>query len=436
MCDKSIKSVKMNFKRPYLYFAIICITFFGACPQSWGSGFGLYEASAKSYALGGVVIGKAVDASANFHNPATLTDLTNITLTVGAVTEHPRCLIKVDGGASEHMNPGVFALPHFMLAAPLPENFVFGLGVMPEYGLGSAYNDNWTMNYNSTETTVMSFTVNPNIAWKCGDFSVAAGLRFLFFDFEQYQYPFAGMTGSPIHYGRMNSRLKGDNGIKDFGYQVGFKYDLTESFSIGAVYKSATTVHVNGKSEVSARESYAGAIGDAVVEGNVNTVNGPAETEIELPQSITGGFNWDITQDVHLGGAVCWTQWSSIGMLDFNLNGYHKPIKLEWNDTWRAGIAASWDFTDNWSAMTSYVFENDCCGDQESTMLPAADRHMLAWGLSWQPYEWMEVAFTYGIIIMDGKGTQCRDTVSDELHHYRAYRGLSHAAGFSLTFYF
>lgn len=426
----------MNSKGIITRFALICIAIFGACPQGWGSGFGLYEASAKSYALGGVVIGKAVDASANFHNPATLTDLTNITLTVGAVTEHPRCRIKVDGATSENMDPGVFALPHFMLAMPLPANFTFGLGVMPEYGLGSAYDDNWTMNYNSTETTVMSFTVNPNLAWKWGDFSVGAGLRFLFFDFEQYQYPYAGMPGSTMHFGRMNSRLKGDNGMRDFGYQVGLKYDITERFSIGAVYKSATMVHVKGKSEVSARESYMGDTGAAVVAGNVRTVDGPAETEMELPQSIIGGFNWDINDDFHLGGAVCWTQWSSIGTLDFNLNGYHKPIKLEWNDTWRVGIAPRWDFADGWSAMASYVYENDCCGDQESTMLPAADRHMLAWGLSWSPYDWMEIAFTYGIIIMDGKETQCRDTVSNELHHYRAYRGLSHAAGLSLTFRF
>ena len=392
------------------------------------SGFGLYEASAKSYALGGAVVGKAVDASANFFNPATLTDLTNITITVGCMTEHPRASIKVDGNPSENMNPGIFFLPSFQAAVPLPWDFTFGLGIMPEYGLGSAYNDNWTMNWNSTETTVMSFTVNPNIAWKWGDFSIGAGLRFLFFDFEQYQYPWAGANG--MHLGRMSSRLKGDNGMKDFGYQVGMKYDITKDFSVGVVYKSSTLVHVDGKSDVDPRGDNPYAVAGAKL------VNGPAETELELPQSVTGGFNWDITDTVHLGGAVSWTQWSSIKTLDFDLNGYHKPIKLEWNDTWRVGIAPSWDFADDWTAMLSYVYENDCCGDQESTMLPAADRHMISAGLSWRPYDWMEVAFTYGIIIMDGKETQCRDTVDNRLYRYQAYQGISHAAGITVTFRF
>lgn len=394
----------------------------------FASGFGLYEASAKSYALGGAVIGKAVDGSANFFNPATLTDLTNVIVTVGFMTEHPRARIKVDGNPSENMDAGVFALPSFQSAVPLPWDFVFGLGIMPEYGLGSAYDNGWTMNWNSTETTVMSFTVNPNLAWKWGDFSIGAGLRFLFFDFEQYQYPWVGANG--MHLGRMNSRLKGDNSMKDFGYQVGMKYDITKDFSVGVVYKSLTLVHVDGKSEVTPQGAnpYAAA--------GAKLVNVPAETELELPQSVTGGFNWDITDTVHLGGGVSWTQWSSIKTLDFDLNGYHKPIKLEWNDTWRVGIAPSWDFADDWTAMVSYVYENDCCGDQESTMLPAADRHMISAGLSWRPYDWMEVALTYGIIIMDGQETQCRDTVDNRLYRYQAYQGISHAAGLSVTFSF
>ena len=400
----------------------------GVSAAVYASGFGLYEASAKTYALGGTVVGRAADGSANFFNPATLTDLTNITITVGCMTEHPRAKIKVERMQSEKMDPGVFPLPSFQAAVPLPWDFTFGLGIMPEYGLGSAYDDSWTMNWNSTETTVISFTVNPNLAWRLGDFSVGAGLRFLYFDFEQFQFPWAGMGGT--HFGRMNSRLKGDNGMKDFGYQVGVKYDVTENFAVGLVYKSPTTVRVKGKSEVSPQSA------DPVTVGSAAVVNGPSKTEIELPQSITGGFNWDITDTVHLGGAVSWTQWSSIDTLDFNLNGFHKPIRLEWNDTWRVGIAPSWDVAENWTAMLSYVYENDCCGNQESTMLPAADRHMISAGLCWSPCDCLELALTYGVIVMDGKETQCRDNIDGQLYHYRAHRGISHAAGLSVTFRF
>ena len=117
----------------------------GAALSAFASGFGLYEASSRTYAMGGAAVGKAVDASANFHNPATLTDLTNVTVTAGVMTEHPRAKIKVDGRPSETMDPGIFLLPSFQLAVPLWYDFSFGLGVMPEYGLGSAYDDGWTL---------------------------------------------------------------------------------------------------------------------------------------------------------------------------------------------------------------------------------------------------------------------------------------------------
>ena len=390
------------------------------------SGFGLYEASVPTYALGGAVLGRAYDASANFHNPATLTDLTNVTVTLGFLTEHPRGRIKTNGNPSEGMDPGMFFLPHFHLGVPLPWDLAFGLGLMPEYGLGTAYDDNWALSYNSLETTVTSFTLMPNLAWKFGDLSVGGGLRFLYFDFEQYSDP---IVGYHPQFGelRFHNRLKGDNRMEDFGYQVGFKYDLFENFAVGAVYKSATVVRVRGKTSNDAELPLL-APQAAAASGDVNT-------EITLPQSISGGFNWDIADDWHLGGMVAWTQWSSVGVLDFDLAGTHKPINLRWNDTWRAGLAPSWDFAEDWTAMCSYVFENDCCGDQESTMLPAAHRHMMSLGVAWRCWAGLELGLCYGMIIMDGQETQVRN-YRGELDHYRAYRGISHAAGVTLTYRF
>ena len=389
----------------------------GAALSAFASGFGLYEASSRTYAMGGAAVGKAVDASANFHNPATLTDLTNVTVTAGVMTEHPRAKIKVDGTPSETMDPGLFLLPSFQLAVPLWYDLAFGLGVMPEFGLGSAYDDGWSLCGSSEETTVTSFTVNPNLAWKVGDFSIGAGLRFLFFDFEQYSRPSKA-------YG-VRHRLKGDNGMEDFGYQVGMKYDVTDDFALGLVYKSLIVVNVDGKSET---DQPAALGGDRRVS---------AKTDLELPQSITGGFNWDIAVVWHLGGMVAWTQWSSIGTLDFDLGGQHTPCVLNWEDTWRVGLAPSWDFAEDWTAIMSYVYENDCCGGQESTMLPAADRHMLSWGLCWNCWSTLEIAVTYGMILMDGRETRSYNGKNDAaLHHYRAYGGISHAAGLTLTYRF
>ena len=133
--------------------------------------------------MGGALVGKAMDASANFNNPATLTDLTNIWVTVGFVTEHPRASLRVakDGhglGKDENIDAGLFWLPHFQLAVPLPWGFTFGLCGDAEYGLGTEYDDNAPTAWNCTETTVQGYVLNPNLAYKITDkWSVGAGLR-------------------------------------------------------------------------------------------------------------------------------------------------------------------------------------------------------------------------------------------------------------------
>lgn len=378
----------------------------------FASGFGLYEMSAASHALGGAVVGKAVDASANFFNPATLSDLTNITVSAGFVTEHPSARMKVNGyGGSSEMNPGLFWLPHFQLAVPLPYGFTFGFGGYVECGLGSKYDHNWPLVNSSEETTVESFTLNPNLSYAITDrWSVGAGFRFFFFDFEQYSQPVPG---------KVYNRLKGDNRMGDWGWQVGTRYRILDNFSVGVVYKSMINVNVDGKSQT-----------DGAVNRWVD-----ADTNIEMPESISGGFNWDITDDWHFGSAFTWTKWSTFDTLNFNLGGVNTPVHLNWVDTYRIAAAPSWDFADDWTWLASYAYETDCTGDQDSTMLPCADRHMITTGLAWRCWAGLELALSYGIIIMDARPSQATDAYGVE-RSYCAYRGLSHAVGFTVTYRF
>ena len=395
----------MFFNRQFFLFSVAVATALSA----WASGFGLYEASAKSHALNGAALGHAVDGSANFINPATLTDFTNIVVTAGFVTQHPRARMKVDGHKSTTMDAGAFLLPDFHLAVPLPWEFAFGLGLMPEYGLGSEYTKSWALAPNSHDTTVESLTLNPNLACRLTDkWSVGGGLRFLFFDFEQHSYPMKGVR----------QRLQGDNDMEDFGWQVGTSYELFENFAVGLVYKSETEVNVVGTSRMTMPSA----------------TNGRAATELDLPQSLTLGFNWDVVENWHLGTSVAWTDWSSVGTLDFHLNTVHKPVKLQWDDTYRIVLAPSWDFTKDWTWMWSYGYETDCCGRQDSTMLPPSERHMLATGLAWHVTANLELAFSYGLILMEGHTSRC--TVNDVGHHYTAHAALSHAVGFSVSYAF
>ena len=400
----------------------------------FGSGFALYEPSTVSTALGGALLGKGVDASANFNNPATLTDLTNITVTVGFVTEHPRARVKVNKADAQYMDPGFFVLPHFQLAVPLGWDFTFGLGVVPEWGLGSQYPDSWVGNWNSKQTDVQGFVLNPNLAYKVTDkWSIGAGLRFLYFNFEQWSQPQAAANG--VKYGTLKNWMKGDNGFSDFGFQVGTSYKVFDNFAVGLMYKSPIDVHVRGRT----RTSVYGVnvpIAASVVEKAALANNGRAAADLQVPQSIAFGFNWDITDTVHLGAMVSWTEWSCMDKLTFRLPGGNKPVNMDWEDTWRFSIAPSWDFAEDWTAMCSYVFDSDpTVPSQESTMLPPGNRHILTCGLAWRCWAGLELALSYGIVLMDSKSMHLTDSVGKK-YTLDYHRGLSHAVGFSITYRF
>ena len=450
-----------------------------AATSSYGSGFGLYQPSTVSHAMGGALVGKAMDASANFNNPATLTDLTNLQFTVGFVTEHPRG--RVDAGRygdiirEYPMDPGMFLLPHFQLAVPLPAGFSFGFGMEPDYGLGTAYDDRWPMAFSATETKIQSMVLTPNIAYKItDDWSVGAGLRWTYFEFEQYSMPQVVQNGVPL--GSFANRLRGDNRFRDFGWQIGTKYDITKTFSVGVVYKSGIDVGVDGKTSNDVRswnadgisklanaavyqnmldkgmtpamiamipkpvmESYVSEA-DATIRKQVSNSarlrTGRAAADITLPQSIAAGFNWDITDEWHLGGVISWTQWSQFDVLHFDLEGGDKDTRLVWEDTWRASLGAAWKFTEDWKWLVSYTYDMDSTGaTQASVMLPPADRHILATGLTWNCWGGLELALSYACIFMEGRSMSMTDSIGDRWYLSTCY-GFCHAGGFSITYRF
>ena len=424
----------MNFKKICV---LVASAFFGV--SAFASGFGLYEPSAKSHAFGGATIGKAVDASANFSNPATLTDLTNIEITVGFVTEHPRGKVSVNGD-EKNMDPGMFWLPHCMIAVPLPWDFSFGLGMSAEYGLGTEYSKSWPMNWSCYETTVQGFVINPNLAYKITDkWSVGAGLRWLYFDFEQYKNMDLDASGAhvPGYLGHVNYRLKGDNGWDGLGWQVGTKYDILDNLSVGIVYKAAIDTTIKGHTRATGQDT----IGSKLAP----YMTGDADADITLPQSVTFGVNWDPADDWHLGCAVSWTEWSEFDELVFNIpspsnNGKKtaSPVKLNWRDTWRGSFGVAYDFADDWTVMLSYTYDMDCTDShQESAMLPPASRHIVAGGFSWDIGWGFEATLSYSCIFMNGFDMHTTDSKGDGSEYtLKTKRGFCHAGGFSLTYRF
>lgn len=412
--------------------------------SSFGAGFALYQGSAAGNALGGAVMGKAVDGSAVFYNPATMTDFGGPVVTFGMVTEHPTADTRVTLPTGERvhsgkMDPGFFVLPHAYLIQPIGEDFRLGLGFAPEYGLGSHYNGGWALDWNTQSTTIKGLVFNPNLAYKItDDWSIAAGARVMYFSFEQASNPSIN-NASFLNPALPQIPTTMRNKITDAydwagGWEVSTKYDITEKLHAGLLYKSYIDAKLKGRQRVAFYSPY-------VANGAIpyHKISGTGGAKIRLPQSITAGLNYDVTEDLELGTALTWTQWSSFRGIDFDLPAGRKYVKLGWKDVYRASIGASYRFAEDWKFMLSYTYDMDPCRtkqDYGSTMLPPGDRHIAAMGLSWDIGNFT-ISGSYACVFFHPKSLELSNEYEGgKVYKFDTHGGRSHAGGVSLTYHF
>lgn len=432
-------------------FGMMSLALLGAATAN-AAGFALYGGSTKGMAMGGAVTGKAVDASANFYNPATISDFDTTVITLGSGIEIPRADIKVmegpnmfNGGHGKttktHLDAGTFILPHFYVVQPLGAGFTFGLGGAAEYGLGSEYGGGWAMDWDTNRTMIEGFVINPNLSYAVTeDWSVSGGFRLLYFSFDQTSNPIVGVDSVSHLPVQGHNHLKADNNFSDWGWTVSTRYKILDNLSAGIMYRSYIDTRVRGKSKtrVSHPNTIAGAAPVPLPDYMIaSAATGRGGADLRLPQSITAGLNWDVTETVHLGASVTYTRWSSMKTLTFNIPPTPHPVHLNWDDVFRFGFGAAWDFAENWTLMGSYVFDMDPCStkrNEGSTMLPSGDRHCVATGLAYRWGNW-ELAGTYGVIFMDCESQKFTDKLGRE-YKFSAHAGYSHQGGITLSYYF
>ena len=410
------------------------------CGGVQGAGFGLYETSARGNALGGTLVGSTKDASANYYNPANMSETTNYSFLVGATFLNPFCDVKVAGVPQNKMNSGWFADPSIFFTIPLPFDFTFGWGNYTEYGLGTKYANGWALAGDTRKTTMEQFTFNPNLSYKVFDWwSVAAGVRMSYITFENWKQPHNGEAFYYSDYGmvlpqygnayHLNSHLKGDDW--DAGYNLATTFKVRDDLSFGVVYRSRIRHNIKGHFDL---------------DGGVDTPLGrvgqsaelPASAKLTLPQSITLGGNWDATERWHLGAAVTWTEWSSVEQINFKIPNYGYSLPLKWNDVWRFGLGTEYDITDYLAGRVSYVYDMDPC-KTGTTMLPGGNRHIPGVGLGWKIMPNLRLDVGYNLVVQrDSRREITLTSMSGQTtsHHFSTRNSFAHMASVSVAYEF
>ena len=416
-----------------------------ALGSSFGAGFGLYEASARGNALGGTLVGSTKDASSVYYNPANMTETTNVSVMVGSTFVWLYSDVTVDGRSERNMNPGLFCIPSIFVTTPVWDDLHFGLGAYCENGLGTKYGTDWTLAGDTTETTLMQFTLNPNLAYKITDWwSVAAGLKMSYITFNNKKRPHHGTPGYDLM-----SELDGDD--ISMGYNFGTTFRLFESqdfgrLGLGVVYRSQIKHNIKGDFDIN------GTIGGhpyhSVPLAYPADTHSDASARLTLPQSLTAGLNWDSPNEKwHAGFATTWTQWSSVDTISFKIpartpTGARSSfdLPLEWDDVWRFSVGLEYDVTDDFSLRCGYVYDMDPSSeDRGTTMLPGGDRNIFGLGAGYYIWRSLRLDVGYNLVMMD-EGERWITVNKGSLDERRRFFGTSnsysHMLAVSLSYAF
>ena len=393
---------------------------------AWGAGFGISEGSARGNAMGTEVTADPVSASVIYNNAASMTELPGTQFEVGFTAIKPRQTVVAktpQGDQYTHGESHWWTLPTAYMTREVNSWLWCGVGVATRVGLGAEYPERWFGRYSVTEAGLTSFEVNPSLAWRVStNFSLAAGVRFAYFDFHLDK---AVPTGEPFVDPDIMVKMTGDN--IGAGYNVGAYWRVLPRWALGLAYDSPIDHEIKGDYDV---EGPTGAkLGGGTVYGTFPT-----------PGAVRLGTSVQATDKLKVNGGVAYTMWSCYDALTMHydpaLLGRRNvtSTRKDWHDSLRWQLGLEYALTEAWRVRAGYVY--DLTPDPEylvDYMVPANNRHIFSFGTGWRGESFFcDVGYTF--LLIDDR--QVKGHLADGVWDGYFQDGDAHMASVSVGYRF
>ena len=329
------------------------------------AGFQLTEQSSlgagRAYAGAGIV---GDDLSAVHYNPAGMTLLPGTQMQAGSVWIEVNAEYDGDHGASENGRYKGQAIPAGYITHQLTDDVWLGLGLTVPFGMGTDYSKGWEGAERGYTSTILTFDINPNVAWKVNDFlSVGGGISL------QYAKAKLGMKPALIP---ATGKIDADSW--DWGWNIGLMLQPTDSLRFGLAYRSA--IEHNAEGDFTLSSPY------------LPSLNCDAEATVKTPDSIMLTSTWEASDRLRISSLIRWSKWSNFKNLtikDSNTGAVLSNVDNDWEDTWLFSVGADYKLNDAWTVRGGVAYEKDPVGDNSKRMavIPDTDRLWLSLGATW-----------------------------------------------------
>ena len=353
--------------------------------STYAAGFMLTEQSASS--LGRAYAGAGVDGtdiSGVFYNPATMTLHPGTQIQAGFVAIGLNLDLDYKGndGTTENENgrANTQPIPFGYISHQATDNVWVGLAMTVPFGMGTEYDDNWSLASRGISAQVLTFDFNPNVAWKLSEkVSLGAGMS------VQYASADLKMRDQVGQQGNMPLTVDGEIDADSWawGFNVGMMWTPVDNLRFGLSYRSKVNHHAKGDFTVNNLRLGNTAIADHTGLGALWGKH-DAAASLSTPAWLMATAAWDVNDLLSLYATFRWTDWSSFKVLDINYSVVGQGTKTEpvrnfWKDT-------DMRFYDWWTMRAGIGYETSAVDEARyrTAIIPDADRLWLALGSSFK----------------------------------------------------
>ena len=387
-------------KRKYLLIVLVFLSFlFLITSPSFGNGFIIGEQDAEAMGGASAFAARANNPSAIFYNPAGISQLDGINVTLGTNLITVKTIYHKPGDGDKSATKDRVDTPsYFYLTGKINESLSAGFGVYSPYGLASDWQSNWPGRNIVTYAMLRTFFFNPVIAWKpVKNLSIAAGAIAVYSDvvlnsrivYEKMAeaqglkiIPPGALSGVEGH-----TKLTGDG--EGAGFNLGVLCNITDDLRLGVSYRSPVRVKYSGKAEFRHANSN---IHPIVAIVNASTIDSWAKTKITMPAQLLAGISYNALKDFTLEFDLDWREWSSFDALRISFKDNRMntiKIRERWKDTitYRAGL--EYRLNDALALRAGYAYDPSAIKNRYlDPLVPDADKHAVTLGAGYKFGNW------------------------------------------------
>lgn len=377
------------------------------------SGFGLRESSPTG--VGRAFAGEAAiadSASTVWYNPAGMTRLPGFTATAGAqllfissgqkdlgtTRTVPGLATPIATGGGDGGNPfqRVVAIPSGYGVMQINDRLWAGLGVNAPFGLSIRYDDGWFGRYDSQLSDLVTYNVQPSLAYKVNDrLSIGGGINIQYIKAELSN---ALPNLSPAAADGL-ARIKGDD--ISFGWNLGAQLE-TGPARFGVHYRSRVKHRLSGTFEIS---GLAGPLA-----GQNRIVDGVAP--ITLPDSLAFSAVVTPAPGYRLLGTVEWTNWSVFDAIRVqNSDGAQLTESAQnYKDSWSFHFGGEADLSGPWTLRAGIAADSTPTVDAYRTSrVPDGNRIWLTAGTTVRLSDAVSLGLSYAHVFVSTEQLDRRD---------------------------